>query len=153
MFSIDLILFTACDRWQKRFLTLLHGSWLEAVVGIGGLFIGDHVGKDLWQRQLDKVRDEMAMDSMAITDSHHPQILNFGEVVVNYKRILISFFLSRYESLPGLYRVDLHWSHILLTNGGLILILELDLRIVIAGAATEVETLIQGLFELHLIFP
>jgi hypothetical protein len=44
----------------------------------------------------------MAMDTMAIANAHHPQILNIGEVVVNYKRILICFFLSRYESLPGL---------------------------------------------------
>jgi hypothetical protein len=57
VFPIDLVLFTSIDSWQKGFLTPLHRCRLEPIVGIGCLFVGNHVREHFRERHLDKVRD------------------------------------------------------------------------------------------------
>jgi hypothetical protein len=55
----------------------------------------------------------MAMDSMTVANTHHPEVLNVSEVIMYYKRILICFFLAWNKSLPCFNGIHLYRPHIL----------------------------------------
>jgi len=90
-------------------------------VGVSGVckplrFAGtvDHIGKDFGQVDLDKVRDEVAMSSVAIADAHHPEVRDTGEVVGDDIGILIGLLLPRNEPLSSFDGVDFDGAHLTL---------------------------------------
>ena len=76
------------------------GTEQVAFIWLLGLLLND-VGEDLGERVLDEVGDEVPVDAVAVAHTHHPQVLDAGEVLVDDERILISFLLSRNKALTS----------------------------------------------------
>ena len=66
----------------------------------------------------------MAMDSVAVAHTHHPQILNVCKVAMHHKRVLISFLLPGDESLTRFDGVHLDWAHVFFPDCRLVLIFQ-----------------------------